>query len=97
MINKGAKAFTGLFYSFFMFLEIILLLVGEGIMFGNRVFDNEIRLFALAGIVVSSMGIVLIFKDKNIGYLIISVTIVITLVIYFGHRMLWWPCEYCRM
>lgn len=97
MINKDLKAISGLFFGFFVFFEVVIFLFGEGIMFGIRVFDNEIRLFALSGIFVSSMGIVLILKDKNIGYLIVSVTILITLIIFFGHMMLWWPCPYCEL
>jgi preprotein translocase subunit SecY len=72
-----------------------MFMVGEGIMFGIRVFDDVIRYPTVIMIIVSSIGIVLIFKEKTIGYLIVILSILITLIIGFGHRMLWWPCEYC--
>lgn len=95
MINKKYKIISGIVFGFFVFMEITMFLVGEGVMFGIRVFDDVIRLHAGIMIIVSSIGIVLIFKDKIIGYVIVILPIVITLIIYFGHRMLWWPCEYC--
>jgi hypothetical protein len=70
---------------------------GEGILFGIRVFDDVIRLHAVAMVIISSIGMVLIFKDKIIGYVIVALTMIITLMVYFGHRMLWWPCEYCSL
>lgn len=97
MINKDAKVFCSLFGFFFIFTEITILMFGEGIMFGYRVFDNEIRLFALAGIGACIVSIILIFKDKNIGYLIFALVIAITLLVYFGHLIGWWPCEYCDL
>ena len=48
-------------------------------------------------ITISTFSMILIFKDKTVGYLILALSIVITLIVYFGHRMLWWPCEYCNL
>ena len=97
MINKGNKIVASIVFGFFIFIEIIFLMVGEGIMFGYRVFDEIVRGYSIITIVLSTISMILIFKDKTSGYLMLILTIIVTLIIYFGHRMLWWPCEYCNM
>jgi hypothetical protein len=70
-------------------------MVGEGILFGNRYFDDVIRTFTGIEMIISILSIVLIFKDKQIGYVLLAISILSTHIITFGHRMFWWPCEYC--
>ncbi len=94
MINKGNKSLAGAFFGFFIFFEVILLIFGEGIMIGHRVF-LEIRIYSIVNIIISNISIILIFKDKTIGYLILILSMVIAFIVYFGHLMLWWPCDYC--
>ena len=70
-------------------------MVGEGILFGHRYFDDIIRIFTGIEIIILTVSIVLIFRDKQIGYVLLTISILSTYIIAFGHRMFWWPCEYC--
>ena len=70
-------------------------MVGEGILFGHRYFDDVIRIFTGIEIIILTVSIVLIFRDKQIGYVLLTISILSTYIIAFGHRMFWWPCEYC--
>jgi len=70
-------------------------MVGEGILFGHRYFDDVIRTFTGIEMIISIASIVLIFKDKQIGYVLFAISILSAYIIAFGHRMFWWPCEYC--
>ncbi len=97
MINIGNKIVASIVFGFFIFFEIMIFMFGEGIMFGYRVFNEIVRGYSTITIILSTFSIILIFKDKTSGYLIFILTIIVTLIIYFGHRMLWWPCEYCSM
>ena len=69
--------------------------MGEGILFGHRYFDEVIRTFTGVEIVLSVTSLFLIFKEKQMGYVLLIVSVLCTYIIQFGHRMLWWPCEYC--
>ncbi len=72
-------------------------MVGEGILFGHRYFDDVIRTFTGIEMIISILSIVLIFKDKQIGYVLLTLSILSTYIIALGHRMFWWPCEYCGL
>ena len=91
-VKIGCSTLTG----FHLFFLSTIFMMGEGILFGFRYFDDVIRTFAGIEMVVSILSIVLIFKDKQIGYVLLALSILSTYIITFGHRMLWWPCEYCR-
>ena len=97
MINKGNKIAASIVFGFFTFIQNIFFTVGEGIMFGYRVFNEIVVGYSIATIALATISMILIFKDKTSGYLILILTIIVTLIIYFGHRMLWWPCEYCNI
>jgi hypothetical protein len=70
---------------------------GDGILFGFRYFDEAIQAFTGIEMTASVVAIVLIFKDKQIGFVLLGLSIASTYVIQFGHRIFWWPCEYCRL
>lgn len=72
-------------------------MVGEGILFGQRYFDEVIRTFTGIEIILSVVSLFLIFKEKKVGYVLLTASILSTYIIQFGHRMLWWPCEYCNL
>lgn len=92
-VKIGCYTVTG----FHLFLLNTIFMVGEGILFGFRYFDEIIRMFTGIEMIISIVSIVLIFKDKQIGYVLLASSILSTYIIIFGHRMLWWPCEYCRL
>ena len=97
LIDKGAKIFgigAGLYY---LGWPIIGLLVGEGILFGHRYFDDVIRIFSAITIFITFVSFVLILKDKRIGYMILSLLILITHIITLGHWINLWPCPYCEL
>ncbi len=96
MNNKTVKTGCSVVTGFHLFLLSTIFLVGEGILFGHRYFDDVIRIFTGIEMVVSILSIVLIFKDKQIGYVILAISILSTYIVTFGHRMFWWPCEYCN-
>jgi len=70
-------------------------MMGEGILFGHRYFDETIRMFTGIEMIISILSIVLIFKDKRIGYVLLAISILSTYIVTLGHRMFRWPCEYC--
>ena len=96
MNNKTAKIGCSAIAGFHLFLLSTIFMTGEGILFGFRYFDETIRTFTGIEIVLSVVSLFLIFKGKQIGYVLLTVSILSTYVITLGHRMLWWPCEYCR-
>jgi len=97
MNNKTVKICCSAITGFHLFLLSIIFMVGEGILFGHRYFDETIRTFTGIEIVLSAVSLFLIFKDKQVGYILLAISILSTYIITFGHRMLWWPCEYCRL
>lgn len=97
MNNKTAKMGCSAIACFHLFLLSTIFMVGEGILFGHRYFDEVIRTFTGIEIVLSVVSLFLIFKEKQVGYVLLAVSILSTYIITFGHRMLWWPCEYCRL
>ena len=97
MNNKTAKISCSAVTGFHLFFLSAIFMVGEGILFGHRYFDDVIRIFIGIEMIFSILSIVLIFKDKQIGYVLLALSILSTYITIFGHRMLWWPCEYCRL
>jgi hypothetical protein len=97
MNNKTAKIGYSAVTGFHLFLLSAIFMAGEGILFGHRYFDEVIRTFTGIEIVLSVMSLLLIFKEKQIGYVLLTVSILSTYIIQFGHRILWWPYEYCRL
>jgi len=97
MNNKTAKIGCFAAAGFYFFLLSTIFMMGEGILFGHRYFDETIRTFTGIEIVLSVVSVFLIFKDKQIGYILLAISILSTYIIAFGHRMFWWPCEYCRL
>ena len=97
MVNKSNKIIAGVFFSIFVLIEFLLIIAGEAIMMGHRVFDDVVRIYAGLMIAISAFSMLLIFKDKTVGYLILALPITLTTIVYLGHRMLWWPCEYCNL
>ena len=91
MIKIGCSVGTSLH----LFFLSTIFMVGEGILFGHRYFDDVIRIFTGIEIIILTVSIVLIFRDKQIGYVLLTISILSTYIIAFGHRMFWWPCEYC--
>lgn len=89
----ACSAVTGLH----LFLLGTIFMIGEGILFGHRYFDEVIRTFTGLEIVLFVMALFIIFKEKQIGYVLLAVSILSAYIIQFGHRMLWWPCKYCRL
>lgn len=73
------------------------IMAGEGILFGLRYFDEVIRIFNGTEIIISVVSIILIFKERKIGYILFAVTILSTYIIQLGHWMFWWPCDYCSI
>ena len=97
MKHKIVKIGCSTIFGFHLFLLSTIFMVGEGILFGFRYFDEVIRIFTGIEMIISIVSIILIFKDKQIGYVLLILSILSTYIITFGHRMLWWPCEYCRL
>ncbi|MGH1568134.1 MAG: hypothetical protein ACRBBZ_02890 [Nitrosopumilus sp.] len=97
MNGKTAKIICSTVTGSHLFLLSTIFMVGEGILFGHRHFDDVIRIFAGIEIILSSVSLFLIFKEKQIGYVLLTVSVLSTYIIQFGHRMLWWPCEYCNL
>jgi len=97
MNNKTAKIGCSVVTCFHLFLLSTIFMMGEGILFGFRYFDEIIRIFTGIEMIISIVSIVLIFKDKQMGYVFLALSILSTYIIAFGHHMLWWPCEYCRL
>jgi len=83
-VKIGCSAVTG----FHLFLLSTIFMVGEGILFGHRYFDEAIRTFTGIEIVLSAVAIFLIFKEKQMGYVLLATSVLSTYIIQFGHRML---------
>jgi len=97
LINKGATIFgigAGLYY---LGGPVIGFFIGEGILFGHRYFDDVIRIFSVITIFITFVSFVLILKDKRIGYMVLSLLILITHIITLGHWINLWPCPYCEL
>lgn len=88
MKDADIKCFTGLFYFFFILVELVILIEGQAVMLGVAYTGDFVRIFALGGMVSSAFGMYLIFKDKHIGYLIVIVSIAITVTVYFGEMLI---------
>ena len=70
---------------------------GEGIVFGERLFNEFIMIPHFSMAVGSVISIILILKGKKQGYILLVSLTVIELVVFYGHRFGFWPCEYCAM
>jgi hypothetical protein len=88
MKDADLKSLLGAFYFFFILLELVILFEGQAVMLGEDYTGDFVRIFALAGIVASAFGMYLVFKDKKIGYLIVVVSIAITVTVYFGEMLI---------
>ena len=97
MNNKTVKIGCSAVTCFHLFLLGTIFMVGEGILFGHRYFDEVIRIFTGIEIILSVVSLFLIFKEQKAGFVLLTVSILSTYIIQFGHRMLWWPCEYCNL
>ena len=62
-------------------------------MMGHRVFDDAVRIYAGLMITVSTFSMLLVFKDKTARYRVLALSVTLAIIVYLGHRMLWWPCE----
>ena len=88
MKDADIKCFLGAFYFFFIITELVILIEGQAVMLGEAYTGDFVRLFALGGMVASGFGMYLVFKDKKIGYLIVVVSIAITVTVYFGEMLI---------
>jgi len=88
MKDADIKCLIGAFYFFFIIVELAILIEGKAIMLGVAYTGDFVRIFALGGMISSAFGMYLIFKDKNIGYLIVVVSIAITVTVYFGKMLI---------
>jgi hypothetical protein len=88
MKDADVKSLISAFYFFFIILELVILIEGQAVMFGETYAGDFVRVFALTGIVASGFGMYLVFKDKKIGYLIVVVSIAITVTVYFGEMLI---------
>jgi len=92
---KIIKISCSITISFHLLWLSVFILVGEGILFGHRYFDETIRIFSGIEIILSIVSIILIFKEHKIGYLLLAITILSTYIIQLGHRIFLWNCDYC--
>lgn len=97
MNNKITKIGCSVAIGFHLIWLSFGIMAGEGILFGLRYFDEVIRIFNGAEIIISIVSVILIFKERKIGYILFAVTILSTYIIELGHWMLLWPCDYCRL
>ena len=95
MINKSGKILACAIFIIYTIFEYLMFMFGEAIMVGHRVVGADARIYAGIMMAVAAFSMILIFMDRAIGYLILGLSITITLVVYFGHHMFWWPCKYC--
>ena len=93
--NKITKTSCIVTISFHLLWLSVSLVVGEGILFGHRYFDEVIRTFSGIEIIISIISVILILKDHKIGYLLFVLTILSTYIIQLGHRIFLWNCDYC--
>ena len=70
---------------------------GEGVVFGERLFNEFIMIPHFSMAVGSVISIILILKGKKHGYILLASLAVIELVVFYGHRFGFWPCEYCAL
>jgi len=87
MNNKTTKIGCFVITGFHLFLLNTIFMVGEGILFGFRYFDEIIRIFTGIEMIISIVSVVLIFKDKQMGYVLLALSILSTYIIALGHRM----------
>ncbi len=95
MKNKITKIGCSVAVGFHLSWLSFGLVAGEGILFGHRYFDEVIRTFSGIEAIISIVSIILIFKERKIGYVLLAATILSTYIIELGHWMLLWPCDYC--
>ena len=88
MKDADIKCFTSAFYFFFIITELVILFEGQAVMLGEDYTGDFVSIFALVGIIASAFGMYLVFKDKKIGYLIVVVSIAITVTVYFGEMLI---------
>jgi hypothetical protein len=82
------------FHLFWLFLIFIF---GEGILFGHRYFDGIIRIFSGIEIIITIVSVILIIKNRKLGYVLLAISILSTVIIELGHLIHLWPCEYCNL
>ena len=97
MINKGAKALAGAVFAAFIFFEAVTMLFGEAIVMGYRILGEAVWAYAIIAIAASALSMIMIFRDRALGYLVLGLSVTVVLIVYFGHRIFWWPCEYCSL
>ena len=97
MKNKITKISCSVAISFHLLWLSFGIMAGEGILFGLRYFDEVIRIFNGTEIIISIVSVVLIFRERKIGYILFALTILSTYIIELGHWMLLWPCDYCTL
>ena len=95
MSGRGSKAAAGAVFAAFAGFEALLLMYGEGILFGHRVYLDVLGPFILGALAASAASMLMICRNCDAGYPLLGLTIAATLVMQFGHWMLWWPCDYC--
>lgn len=88
MKDADVKAFVGIFFFFFIILELPILFEGKARLLGEAYTGDIVMAFALMGIATSGLGMYLIFKDKVIGYVILISSVAITLTVYFGDALI---------
>ena len=97
MISTYEKLAFGGVVAFHVFWLFIGFMMGEGILFGHRYFDNVIRIFTGLEIIILIASFVFIFKNTRIGYVFLGFALISTYIIEFGHRLGFWPCTYCDL
>lgn len=97
MISNIEKIIFACIVAIHMFWLVLISMVGEGIVFGTRSFDEVIRTFTGLEILLTIISTVFIYKNNKIGYVIFAISLLSTYVIIFGHRLGWWPCPYCQL
>ncbi len=93
MINKVGKCIASVFFTLFVFYEVIVISFGECIMMGHRVYNDALVPYAGTMIILSTLSRVLIYRDKTIGYLILALSIVIEGWALFKDESTWTPWE----
>jgi hypothetical protein len=96
MLSNIEKLIFGGLVGFHVFWLFIGFMVGEGILFGTRYFDNTIRIFTGIEILLSFVAVGFIYKNNRIGYVFFTISVITTYVIGLGHWMGFWYCSYCQ-
>lgn len=96
MISITEKIIFACIVAFHIFWMVIAFMMGEGILFGHRYFNDVMRIFAGLEILLALASSVLIYKNIRIGYVFFAIAAGSTYVISFGHRMGLWDCSYCK-